>query len=33
MLAERMNIPVIRINLSSLSKQELASCTDDKLEC
>ena len=32
-LAERMNIPVIRINLSSLSKQELALCTDDKLEC
>ena len=32
-LAGRMNIPVIKINLSSLSKQELALCTDDKLEC
>ena len=32
-LAEPRNIPAIRINLSSLNKQELAFCRDDKLEC
>ena len=31
-LAEPRNIPATRINLSSLSKQGLALCSDDKLE-
>ena len=33
MVAGPRNITAIRINLSSLSKQELALCRDDKLEC
>ena len=31
-LAEPRNITTIRINLSSLSKQEVALCSDDNLE-
>ena len=33
MVAGPRNITAVRINLNSLSKQELALCRDDKLEC